>query len=112
MIQGRSNHGSLGLGNKLFVISGEYCYYSCEVFDSHSNVFTVIKKIKNTSCSLRRTALVGIGYKIIVFGEIYRDRYKSTDEMLFVYDIHSNQWTEKENYLTNRVTCCTKVPHM
>ena len=45
MIQGRSCHGSVGLGNKLFVIGG-YKTSSSEVFDSNSNVFTKIKELK------------------------------------------------------------------
>ena len=92
----------------MFIIGN--VFDTSEVFDSNSRVFTEIKNINNKSYSLRRTALVGIGYKIIVFGTMYRDQYKSKDEMLFIYDIFSDQWTEKENYLTNKVTTCTKVP--
>ena len=108
MIQGKYSHGSVGLCNKIFIIGN--VFDTSEVFDSNSRVFTEIKNINNKSYSLRRTALVGIGYKIIVFGTMYRDQYKSKDEMLFIYDIFSDQWTEKENYLTNKVTTCTKVP--
>ena len=105
MIQGKDSHGSVSLGNKFFVIG-----YTSEVFDSLSRVFTEIKKINNKSYTLRRTVLVGIDYKIIVFGTINRDLYKFKDEMLFIYDIFSNQWTAKENKLTKEVSFCTKVP--
>ena len=105
MIQSRYFHGSVSLGNKLFVIG-----FTFEVFDSLSKVFTEIKKISYKSYSLRATALVGIDFKIIVFGTMYRDRYKSNDEILFFYDIYNDQWTVKENKFANKVRCCTKVP--
>ena len=105
MIQGKCSHGSVSLGNKLFVIG-----YASEVFDNLSRVFTEIKKINHKSYSLRRTALIGIDYKIIVFGTLYKGQDKLKAEILFVYDILSDQWIVKENKITKKVSCCTKVP--
>ena len=53
MIQGRDFHGSVSLGNKLFVIG-----FTFEVFDSLFRIFTKIKKINKKFYSLRATALI------------------------------------------------------
>ena len=41
---------------------------------------------------------------------MYKNPFQPKDDILFVYDVNSEQWTVKENKLTKEVVCCTKVP--
>ena len=43
-IDNRSNHASVSMGNKMFVIGGYYTS-TCEIFDSYSTKFTHIKSM-------------------------------------------------------------------
>ena len=58
MINKRSIHGSVCMGNKLFVI-GAYHNATCEVYDSSSMKFT---SIKHLDCSFKCVAAVCVGF--------------------------------------------------
>ena len=115
MIEGRSSHGSVGLGNKLFVIGGYYSRIlfttsSCEVFDSNSNVFTQIKsKFFQDRFRLGCCQVVSVGFKIVVFATF---SYKSGTKDLYIYDVLKGQWSLEEIKMSNNknIKCCTKVP--
>ena len=99
MIQGRQRHGSVGLGNKLFVISHP-TISSCEVFDSNSYVFTKIKGLDPSFYSYPRLPLVSIGYKIIVFAKKWK---KPQTKVLFIYNFLKDQWSLEDNKLTSNI---------
>ena len=42
MIEERSNHATVSIGNKMFVIGG-YWTTSCEEFNSYSRIFTILR---------------------------------------------------------------------
>ena len=113
MIQERYGHGSVGLGNKLFVISG-HDNSSCEVFDSNSNVFTKTKGLDHSFCIYSTLPLVSVGYQILAFATLgYNQKlYKPETKMLFIYDVLKDQWSLENNKLTSdiEVKCCAKVP--
>ena len=115
MIQGRYGHGSVGLGNKLFFIAGLRTG-SFEEFDSNSNVFTEITKNIHipTIHYSEAMKLVCIGYKIVVCAISCDNKklFSTKTKVLLVYDFLINQWSWKENNLTNNkyVICCIKVP--
>ena len=57
MLKARSGHGSVSLGNKMFVISRNLSN-SCEMFYSISNKFTLLKTkpyVNNIDCYLLKT---------------------------------------------------------
>lgn len=64
MINKRSLHGSVCMGNKLFVIGGNY-NATCEVFDSSSMKFSSIKQLER-NCYYSVSA-VSVGGKILIF---------------------------------------------
>ena len=69
MLQKRSDHGTVSIGNKMFVIS-RYLSNSCEVFDSITNKFTFLKTnphVNNVDCYPLKTFAITVGYKIHVF---------------------------------------------
>ena len=65
MIEERRNHAAVSMGNKIFVIVGEYTT-SCEVFDSFSRKFTKACSEIKVSNSVRYKAF-SIGKNIVTF---------------------------------------------
>ena len=103
MIQKKYCHGSVGLGNKLFVISG-YDNNSCEVNDSNSNVFTEIKELKPELLHFKTLPLVNVGYKILVFSTLgYNQKLdKAKTKVIFTYDVLKEQWSKEDNKQLSR----------
>ena len=95
MLIARCGHGSVSIGNKLFVIANEVGNKS-EVFDSMTNKFTFIKRIslmKNVNYFL---STITIGYKIYVFKVKYFEENEKVS--IFCYNVNQNSWTSEEIY--------------
>ena len=71
MIEERYCHGTVSMGNKIFVIGGfKHLTWNltCEVFDSSSRKFTNIKQLLGLNNRVYYdTSVVSIGYKILFF---------------------------------------------
>ena len=65
MIQGRHDHASVSMGNKMFVIGGHKTT-SCEVFDSFTRQFTTIKSCLIPKMKSRYFKAVCTGNNIVV----------------------------------------------
>ena len=89
MINERAHHGSVSMGNKMFVIGGN-SYATCEVFDNISRKFNAIKKIDVTDIFM--FSVVGIGNKIFAFPADCSSGIKS----FYIYDAFKDQWCEIE----------------
>ena len=88
MIEIRSDHAAVSMGNKLFVI-GRNKSTSCEVFDNFSRQFTEIKPDLMTNKISRYFKAVCIGNNIVVFHSLLY-----TDEpIIYVYDVCENKWS-------------------
>ena len=94
MINKRCLHGAVSMGNKLFVIGGDY-NTSCEVFDSISIKFTSIKQLVQ-SC-FKYVSAVSIGDKVLIFGSGYR----AGKERCYTYYVDENEWYCKSNFCFN-----------
>ena len=109
MINERSHHGSVSMGNKMLVIGGK-SNTTCEVFESFSRKFTVIKEIKGVDMNqLNYLKLVGIGNKIFVFPILFRcHRF----EKFHIYDVLKDEWCVKQFHLFGfkHVDSCSKLP--
>ena len=93
MINERSGHGSISMGNKMFVIGGKL-NKTCEVFDSTSSKFTAIKIIKGISMFyVVRMSLVSIGNKTLFFPKL---NAPSKSEKFHSYDVLKDQWFVKK----------------
>ena len=105
MINERKGHGSVSMGNKMFVIGGNW-NMNCEVFDSISRKFTFIKKIEVVDINC--FSVVGIGNVIFAFPK----HYSSTNKSVQVYDVLNDQWRVKEVDLFENifVDSCSKLP--
>ena len=107
MIKGRCHHKSVAVKNKLYVIGG--CLTpNCEVFDSTSNTFVLLKE-PNDSLARMLMKLGEISFEafsnggeLIVF---------TNDKHVLVYDIESDKWRGKSCQATNRIEyfSCAKV---
>ena len=64
MINKRSQHGAVCIGNKMFVIGGRN-NSTCEVYDSSSKKFSCIKQLE-LSC-FESVSAVPLGGKLLVF---------------------------------------------
>ena len=85
LIEERSNHAAVSMGNKMFVIGGYYTT-NCEVFDSFSRKFTkTSSKIKGSIFEKYFNAF-SIGNNIVVFQEAF------TDSAVYLYDVEKGKW--------------------
>ena len=104
-IEERYNHGSVGMGNKMFVIGGSYCT-TVEVFDNVSRKFTHIKQdeLKFTV----KLSVLGIGNQIFAFPKYYNSKIKR----FYIFDFLNDQWCVKEIELPEieYVISCSKLP--
>ena len=97
MLNPKCNHGSVSLGNKMFVIDRNI-NDGCEVFDSISNKFTLLKTkphVKNVECYPFKAKAFTVGYTMHVFNVIYvmgKGRILTS-----CYDVEKKSWTS-ENY--------------
>ena len=96
MINVRFCHKSVAVKNKLFVISGINTN-SCELFDSTTNKFTLLKQpTQATGFYLYSPSeVITIGSKIFVF------RRKG---IMIVYDFEKDEWSEKLCEATKNIT--------
>ena len=87
MLEGRYDHASVSIRNKLYMIGG--ITKKCEVFDSFSQKFAYIKPILSTYEYLRfKTQFVTTGSKIKIF-----NKYLLSGA---VYDVEHGKWLEME----------------
>ena len=111
MRQSRFCHGSVAMGNKLFVI-GEEQTTSCEVFDSFSRKFTLLEAQLpefNANWSFIYNA-VNIGSIIYVLSE--RQSINSQeDTALYIYDVEKNHWLEKNCSVLKYLSCVSCVKY-
>ena len=104
MINKRCLHGAVCLGNKLFVIGGDY-NISCEVFDSSNMKFSSIKQLER-SC-FEYISAISIGDKILIYGSGYR----ASKERFYTYDVDKNEWycESKVCYDFKELVCLSKL---
>ena len=94
MLKERTGHGSVSIGNKMFVISRNL-NDSCEVFDSITNKFILLKTnphVKNIEGCLLKAFAITVGYKIHILLDkefLGEKRRVST----FCYDVIGKSWT-------------------
>ena len=89
----RFYHGSVSMGNKMFMIGGTMTK-TCEVFDSITEKFIYLKQKLPTPLLFVKSAVV-IGYKIIVFPGFLTIKNKK----VLVFDVLMVQWNVEENEL-------------
>ena len=104
MVHGRSHHSLAATRNKLFAIGG--FKQQCEVFDSTSNAFALMKNSKGFDFSGNENwnKTLVIGNKIFVFFE-----HRST---ALCYDLEKGNWTKESCEITKNYFYfgCAKVP--
>ena len=89
MVEGRSCHAAVSMGNKMFVIGGIRTT-KCEVLDSFSGNFTLIKPF--SSQSTRENSEFGavcIANNIFVWHE----NHVSEETKIYTYDVDKQMWS-------------------
>ena len=100
MIEERSLHAAVSMANKMFVIGRSYTT-TCDIFDSYSGNFTYIKTMNLPTKFVSPYRAVCIGQNIVVLST---KRTKQFGTKLIIYDVNSNQWSEKEwSFLKNLI---------
>ena len=96
MIAARSCHKSVAVKNKLFVITKNF-RNNCEVFDSTTKKFTLLKQPTPLSDYNfnGRTEVITIGSKIFLFQDNSR---------VITYDLEYNEWSRKTCKATKHLT--------
>ena len=105
MIEGRRHHASVSMGNKMFVIGGWNTTSTCEVFDSCSRKFTLIRFLMKIDYSYIQAVSLG---KVIVVFSIPDVCYNSAKTKMFVYDTKSNEFSTIESKICenlNGISC-------
>ena len=98
----------------MFVIA-RYYYQSCEVYDSITNKFTIIKRnphIKYNCHNSPQTRAISIGYKIHVFQ--VKELKKKNIISAYLYDVEQETWIPGDNYNTkflNGFSCAKMFIH-
>ena len=90
MIHERYCHQVVSMGNKMFVVGGNGLIY-CEVFDSFSRKFTLIKRIPSDSYIFKSKIVTTIGHKLTI--------YNSGESVLYSYDIIDEEWHKETKTL-------------
>ena len=101
MIHGRSSHQTVPIRNKLYVFGGDVD--NCEVFDSLSNKFSVLKHPSSFQMDeYEIQGAISIGRKIIVF----------KTSSLAVFDLDKKRWSKEPFEFTEEFdwSHCIKVP--
>ena len=93
MCHSRARHKAVASENKMFVLGGTK-KFSCEMYDSVSNVFTLLTNTPATCSIVHYLQTVLIDKKIYVF----RNRAK-----IFVYDIEGETWSKLESPLSQQI---------
>ena len=112
MIEARWCHKSVAVKNKLFILGGETNLANfeknCEVFDSFSRKFVLLKPLPPYSlddyseyCNIE---VIPIGKKLVVFGNL--------KNVVRIYDLENDCWSEESCEMTKNLLgfCCVKVP--
>ena len=86
MIEERSYHAVVSMGNKMFVIGGEKTK-SCEVFDSCSRKFTKINSEIKSSDFEKNFNAFSIANNIVVFQVTF------TETVVYLYDVDKEKWS-------------------
>ena len=97
MLQERCGHGTVSIGNKMFVIS-RVCTKDSEVFDSFTNKFTFLKRNPHTKNKYRYSSkfcAITVAYKIYVFQVKKKEKRRSIST--FCYDVKRESWTSGDN---------------
>ena len=103
MIKIRFGHKSVAIRNKLFVIGGST--KTSEVFDSHSNKFSLLKPISFDEEILIQslTGAISIGTKLIIFWE--------NSSTMVCYDSEKDVWSKESFELFKNGDCAVmKIP--
>ena len=97
MLEARSDHASVSIKNKLYVIGGSS--KQCEVLDSFSRKFIYIKPISNIYEYKRfKTQCVTMGNSIKIFNKDSLDAA--------VYDVEEEEWCEEKGLQTGIASNC------
>ena len=88
MIEERSYHAAVSMGNKMFVIGGKYTT-SCEVFDSRSRKFSNINSDFYTYLGRHYFDASSIGNYIVVLQNFKNPHIK---KKVFLYDVEKEKW--------------------
>ena len=90
LIEGRESHGSLAMGDKLYVIGGAYAQ-SCEVFNYISNKFTLFKPMlgEYNDLNVYKYSFFRIKDKIIV----KYDTEDKEEDNVYIYDTKEDRWS-------------------
>ena len=106
MINGRFCHKSIPVKNKFFVVGG-FDTNDCEVFDSTTNKFTVLKQATLASRYdlYESFGLNNIGSMIFIFKD---------NSNVITYDFENNKWSVKACKATKNIRffSCVKIPVM
>ena len=106
MINIRFGHISVAVNNKLFIIGG-LSTNNCEVFDSITNNFTLLKQptLASGFDLYEPFGAITIGSKIMIF--------KNNSDVK-TYDFENNEWSVKACKATKGLKCfsCIKIPVM
>ena len=105
MIEARSLHASVSMGNRMFVIGG-WCTSTCEVFDSFSRKFTYIQSLREIEKFTNyyfKPGCVSSGNSIVVFNVSEHISFNK-EAKIYLYDTTSNKFTIAESI--HRETFC------
>ena len=112
MLEKRRYHGTVSIGNKLFVIGRS----TCEVFDSITNKFVFLKSLPDLKDNffqfVNNIEAVSIGYKIYVYREFKKNRKNviGSDMVIYCYNGEQNDLVQENNLqLDFEVFSCAKM---
>ena len=102
MIERRHYHKSVAVKNKLFLVGGDRTK-TCEVFNSTTNKFCLLKKPERLFESSSLTEVISIGTKLNIFCNKGR---------VIVFDIDNDEWSEKTCEATKNLLSfsCVRLP--
>ena len=106
MIEERSFHSTVSMGNKIFVIGG-YETLGCEIFDSCSRMFTIMtSNLKTYAIKEWYFEAFCIGNSIVV----YHHFMNLNASNVYMYDVDQENWSNIEYDLSNNLfgPCCIK----
>ena len=109
MVEERSEHKLVAIKDKLYVVGGGPIFtYTCEVFNSTSNKFVLIKPPPE-SCEMYirwPVAVISIKSKIAIFND--------NENSIVWYDVENDKWFIESCEVTRNLSgfCCAKLPHL
>ena len=102
MIEERSYHAAVSVGNKMFIIGG-YRSTSCEVFDSRSRKFTTISSEIISDLEDWCLDAFSIGNKIVMF-----HKNPHTESAVYLYEVDKDKWSNVEWVFTKNMSSFVK----